>query len=175
MFKIVSLSVDIAPLGWPCVPPFLSHLFTCLFFLSVSLVLTNICQAKNVPQPPFSLSLASSHTHITRNHDCTPARLGDAALSITSSSVDIAPLGWLCRGQAMRATFPLLSLYLPFLSLHFSCTHKYLSSKECATTSLLSFPRLVLYTHNMKPQPHAHTRRCCALHLLVDITPWLAA
>jgi hypothetical protein len=156
-------------------PPFLSYLFMCLFFLSVSLMLMNICQAKNVLQPPFSLSLALSCTHTTQNHDHMPATLGDARLSIASPSVDITPLGWLHRGQAMCATFPLSSLYLPFLSLCFSHAHKYLSSEECAATSLLSFPCPISYTHNTKPRLHAYTRRCCALHLLVDIAPWLAA
>jgi hypothetical protein len=82
------------------------------------------------------------------DHDRAPATLGDAALSIASPSVDIAPLGWPCRGQAIHATFPLSSFYVPFLSLRFSRAHEYLSSEECAATSLLSFPRLVSYTHN---------------------------
>jgi hypothetical protein len=92
----------------------------------------NICQVKNVPQPPFSLSLTLSCTHTIRNHNCAPATPGDAVLSIASPLLDITPLGWPHRGQAMCATFPLLSFYLPFLSLHFSHAHEYLSSEECA-------------------------------------------
>jgi hypothetical protein len=101
----------------PCMPPFLSRLFTCLFFPSISLVLTNICQAKNVLQPPFSLSFTSSHTHTTQNHDHAPA-LGDAVLFIFRL---ISYHGWPHRGlvgphsAGVRATVTVAAM-APFVT-----------------------------------------------------------
>jgi hypothetical protein len=151
----------------PCMPPFLSCLFTCLFFPSVSLALTNICQVKNVLQPPFSLSLALSCTHTTQNHDCMPT-LGDAVLFIFWL---ILHHGWLCRGlvsphsarvcatMTVAATAPLLHACYkdPFLCCKVSPVGG-IGNKHCKGHTL----------HYSEPEP-AHPQWYCLVVVLCHV------